>query len=181
MPEWLNSIAKACKCSLQNSSKAVEWFAWLFHFKSFTIWCAFCLLIFALLSWSLCMINRALISLLAVVILQVNFCCLFYRCSIIANVAKSYFQGDKELPIWWIGAKSWSSGEILRCLLCEREQVEPWICSKQPLSVIRNATFIIDLAKLPSKNDIFADDMGVWKHTGSPSQYFQVHKDESGG
>ena len=40
----------------------------------------------------------------------------------------------------------------------------------------QNATFIV----LPSRNDVFADDMGVWKHTGSPSQYFQVKTTESG-
>ena len=26
-----------------------------------------------------------------------------------------------------------------------------------------------DLYCLPSKKDVFADDMGVWKHTGPPS------------
>ena len=34
-------------------------------------------------------------------------------------------------------------------------------CHKQPLSVNQNATFIVDQLKLPSRNDVFADDMGV--------------------
>ena len=89
-----------------------------------------------------------------------------------------YFQ---DLPIWRTGTKSLSSSEIIRSLLFEREYIQPWICHKQPLSVNQNATFIIDLSKLPSSDDVFADDMGVWKHTGSPSQYFQVRKNEFGG
>ena len=45
----------------------------------------------------------------------------------------------------------------------------------------QNATFVIDHSKLPSKNDVFTDNMGVWKHTGSLSHYFQVRKNEFGG
>ncbi len=56
-----------------------------------------------------------------------------------------------------------------------------WVCKKQPLSVNRNATFLVDLSHLPSPNDVFADDMGVWKHTGSPSQFFEVRKNQYGG
>ena len=93
-------------------------------------------------------------------------------------VVADYFQGDEKLPR---GTKSLSSSEVLRYLLLEREYIKPWICQKQPLSVNRNTTFIIDLSKLPSRKDIFADDMGVWKHLGSPSQYFQVKKTDSGG
>ena len=92
-----------------------------------------------------------------------------------------YFQGDEELPIWRRGTKSLSSNEVLRYLLFEREYIKPWICQKIPLSVNRNTTFIIDLSKLLSRKDIFADDMGVWKHSDSPSQYFQVKKNDSGG
>ena len=55
------------------------------------------------------------------------------------------------------------------------------MCKKQPLNVNRNATFIVDSSHLLSKRDVFADDMGVWKHTGSPSQYFEIKKNEYGG
>ena len=89
--------------------------------------------------------------------------------------------GDEGLPIWQTGIKSLSSIKIIRHLLFERNFIAPWICSKQPLSVNKNATFIIDQSKLPTRNDVFADDMGVWRHTGSPSQYFKVKKNDSGG
>jgi len=36
-------------------------------------------------------------------------------------------------------------------------------------------------SKLPLRKDIFANDMGVWKHLSSPSQYFLVKKNDSGG
>ena len=89
--------------------------------------------------------------------------------------------GNSDLPIWRTGTKSLSSSEIVRTILFEKEHVKPWVCQKQPLSVNRNATFIVDLSHLPSKKDVFADDMGVWKHTGSPSQYFEVRKNRFGG
>ena len=57
--------------------------------------------------------------------------------------------------------KSLPSSEIIRHLLFERDYIAPWICHKQPLSVNQNATFIVDQLKLPSRNDVFADDMGV--------------------
>ena len=87
---------------------------------------------------------------------------------------------DKELPIWRTGKKSLSSSEIICHLLFERDYIAPYVCKKQPLSVNQNATFIVDQSKLPSRNDIFADDMGVWKHNGSPSQYFKVKTSDSG-
>ena len=42
------------------------------------------------------------------------------------------------------------------------------------------ATFIINQSKPPSRNDVFTDEMGVWKHIGSPSQYFKVKTSDSG-
>jgi len=71
--------------------------------------------------------------------------------------------------------------KIVRTILFEKEHVNPWVCQKQPLSVNRNATFIVDLSHLPSKKDVLADDTGVWEHTGSPSQYFEVRKNRFGG
>ena len=82
--------------------------------------------------------------------------------------------------MWRTGTKSLSSSEMVRTILFEKEHVKPWVCQKQPLSVNRNATFIVDLSHLPSKKDVFAGDMGVWKHTGSPSQYFEVRKNRFG-
>ena len=78
-------------------------------------------------------------------------------------------------------AKSLSSHDIVHTVLFEKDVVKPYVCKKQPLSVNKNTTFIVDLSQLPSKKDITADDMGVWKHNGSPSQYYEVRKNESGG
>lgn len=83
--------------------------------------------------------------------------------------------------MWISQPKSLSSHEILRTVLFDKEHIRPWICKKRPLNVNRNATFIVDLSCLLSKKNVFADDMGVWKHTGSPSQYYQVVKNEYGG
>ena len=90
------------------------------------------------------------------------------------------FLGNKEFPIWHTGTKSLSSSEIIHHLLFERDHIELWICQKQPLSISWNATFIVDQPELPSRNDVFVDYMGVWRHTGSPSQYFQVKTTKSG-
>lgn len=92
-----------------------------------------------------------------------------------------YFAGDKDLPVWMNEAKSLSSHDIVRTVLFEKDTVKPYVCKKQPLSINENATFIVDLSQLPSKKDITADDMGVWKHNGSPSQYYEVRKNQHGG
>lgn len=51
------------------------------------------------------------------------------------------------------------------------------VCCDQPINVKSNVTFLVDLSKLPHRNDVKCDDLGAWKHTGSPSSFCTVSKD----
>ena len=48
------------------------------------------------------------------------------------------------------------------------------ICSRVPFAVEINASFIVDLKRLSSPNDITCDDMGVWKWGGSRKHWILV-------
>ncbi len=48
------------------------------------------------------------------------------------------------------------------------------MCSEVPLQVQENASFIVDLDQLTDKDDISADDLGAWEHSGSPKNYVEI-------
>ena len=52
------------------------------------------------------------------------------------------------------------------------------ICSKQPVQVCRNASFVVDLHQLDDPADVRADENGVWKRKGSPVAYVSMHTNE---
>ena len=47
------------------------------------------------------------------------------------------------------------------------------VCYIQPLSVVKNATFIIDIDHVPF-SDLKADDLGMWRNNGTKSTYFSM-------
>ena len=47
------------------------------------------------------------------------------------------------------------------------------ICSVQPLGVMQNAAFLIDIDTVDF-DDIKADDLGSWKATGNKKSFFHV-------
>ena len=47
------------------------------------------------------------------------------------------------------------------------------ICSVQPLGVMQNAAFLIDI-NIVAFDDIKADDLGSWKATGNKKSFFHA-------
>ena len=47
------------------------------------------------------------------------------------------------------------------------------ICSVQPLGVMQNAAFLIDI-DMVEFDDVKADDLGSWKATGNKKSFFRV-------
>lgn len=79
-----------------------------------------------------------------------------------------YYENDKDTPYFKQNHHiPFSSKEIVDVLLCEK----PIACSRVPLQVMENASFIIDLDKLVNPKDITSDDLGKWIHIGSPKSY----------
>ena len=48
---------------------------------------------------------------------------------------------------------------------------EQKVCHVQPMGVVRNATFFIDLDDVKF-GDLKADDLGVWKASGTKTTFF---------
>ena len=53
------------------------------------------------------------------------------------------------------------------------------ICLKQPTGCFKSSTFIVDLSKLDHREDIRADDLGVWRNVGVKSTYYSISLDSN--
>lgn len=87
------------------------------------------------------------------------------------------YKGDVTTPVF-----SWSrtaySGETLVKLILNSYEPES-LCVSQPVNVENNVSFMVDCSKLHNRNDIKCDDMGAWKHKGSPKRFFLVERNNS--
>jgi hypothetical protein len=54
------------------------------------------------------------------------------------------------------------------------------LCVSQPIDIQHNVAFLIDNAKIKNLDDIECDDMGSWKHSGTPRSIFHVDRDKDG-
>ena len=72
----------------------------------------------------------------------------------------------KEEPYRWT--------EIVEILLGSYEP--ECLCTSQPLMISNNVTFLISNANFKNVRDIVCDEMGAWKHNGSPLKRFDVDK-----
>ena len=62
---------------------------------------------------------------------------------------------------------------------CKRDN-KHLISSKVPFAIEENASFLIDLDKLPSRKDVYSDDNGSWILNGSRSKFYTVGRDGNG-
>ena len=87
-----------------------------------------------------------------------------------------FYNGDCMLPVYkWTCSKEHYPLDTLTKLLVTDSVPSAKLCSKQPVQVCRNASFIVDLHTLDDPLDIRADENGVWKRKGSPVAYVSVH------
>ena len=79
-------------------------------------------------------------------------------------------KGDVYLPVfsWKQEPHRWT--ETVETLLgfCEPE----CLCTSQPLMISNNVTFLISNSNFKNVRDIACDEMGAWKHNGSPPTRF---------
>lgn len=54
------------------------------------------------------------------------------------------------------------------------------LCISQPINVSNNVSFLVDMSCLQHPDNLKCDDMGSWKHNGSPKRWFNVKKDTQG-
>jgi len=83
----------------------------------------------------------------------------------------SMFDGDSRLPILFCNPVSLTISQSVRILLQAKKEE---ICTQQPIGCTSSNTFVVDLSKLDDRNDIRADDLGVWVNKGVKSSFCNV-------
>lgn len=54
------------------------------------------------------------------------------------------------------------------------------ICHSRPTEITHSSTYVVDVTKLESPDDIKNDNFGIWHHSGSHPQPFVAHIDKDG-
>ena len=87
---------------------------------------------------------------------------------------ETLYKGDKYLPVFSWKTQPYQWDEIVKILLWSYD--EDYLCKSQLIDVSNNVTFLISNSSFKNVKDIVCDDMGAWKHNGSPLKYFVVDK-----
>lgn len=87
-----------------------------------------------------------------------------------------FLHGDKSVPIF-SSRTHYNYSEAVEILL-SREHKER-VCTKHPIAVEENASFLVDLDKLAHVDDIKSDDCGHWKHNGRKTMKVAVWNNKS--
>ena len=69
--------------------------------------------------------------------------------------------------------------EVFRTLLSWKKIPKEKICTRVPLQVKQNYTFLVDTNAVGSPKDILADNCGSWKNDGVRYFYFESTEDSS--
>ena len=78
--------------------------------------------------------------------------------------------------MWTTPKKQFSAEELARLLPIKSAVPQSKICSKQPVRICHNVSFVVDLHTLDDPKDIQrADENGVWQRNGSPVTYVSIH------
>ena len=91
-----------------------------------------------------------------------------------SHFLRTLYKGDIYLSVFSWKSQPYQGDEIVKILLGSYE--EEHLCKFQPIDVFNNVTFLISNSSFKNVKDIVCDDMGAWKHNGSPLKYFVVDK-----
>lgn len=83
-----------------------------------------------------------------------------------------FYDNDPSLPVyqWNHANEHYSLAKLAQILLTDLVPPRKW-CSKQPVYVQRNVSFVVNISHLDDPTDIRADENGVWIRKGSPVAY----------
>ena len=90
----------------------------------------------------------------------------------------SAYKGDTTTPLFALGREPFDGRELMAILT--RTYPDETLCTAPPVHVAHNAAFLLSLPRFSNFNDIKCDEMGIWKHTGSPKRNFCVIRDREG-
>ena len=90
----------------------------------------------------------------------------------------SYYNDDKDMPILEKISKYkkrvYSIEEIVKLLLNPNLRSSKFIATKVPNMVCSSVSFVVNLDSLDTREDITADDMGVWRNNGTDKSNVEV-------
>ena len=87
------------------------------------------------------------------------------------------YKNDVSVPVFLRIKSAFSWEEITKILL--RKYDKEQVCLSQRIIVSNNISFLLDHSKFQNESDIMCDNMGVWKHTGSPKICFTLSDETS--
>ena len=87
------------------------------------------------------------------------------------------YKEDVCIPVFSWSCKALSCKGLVRLLLQDYDPES--LCISQPVNVSHNISFLVENKFLKSKDDVKCDDMGVWKHTGSPRKWFFIERNDN--
>ena len=88
------------------------------------------------------------------------------------NPDRRPYKDDLSVPVFLRRKSAFSWEEIAKILL--RKYDKEQVCLTQPINVSNNVSFLLDNSKFQNQSDIMCDNMGDWKHTGSPKICFTL-------
>jgi len=88
------------------------------------------------------------------------------------------YKDDALTPVFAWNKTAYTGEQLVSILLGTYEAEET--CISQPINVSHNVSFLVDTRSFQHTDDFKCDDMGAWKHNGSPKCSFRVVKDSKG-
>ena len=73
---------------------------------------------------------------------------------------------------------AYTSEALVKILMKEHDSER--LCISQPINVAHSVTFLIDTLKIKDRDNSKCDDMGSWRHNGSPKKRFKVKHNDDG-
>lgn len=83
-----------------------------------------------------------------------------------------YYRNDPQLPIYAAVGYGYPLHNLIDVLL-KPDIPSEYVCTVQPLAVMENAAFVVDMDNVEFE-DLKADDLGSWKGTGTKRMHFRV-------
>ena len=90
----------------------------------------------------------------------------------------SFYKDDALLPVYSYTSGAFDLEDIVRILLLNYSP--DCLCFSQPVNIAHNVSFLVDTSNLKHQSDIKCDDMGSWKHNGTPKRLVRVSIDHEG-
>lgn len=88
------------------------------------------------------------------------------------------YKEDAMTPVFSWQKKAYTAEQLVTLLVVDYNPEET--CISPPINVSHNVAFLVDTKSLQHHDDYLCDDMGSWRHNGSPKRKYFVQKDSRG-